>query len=109
MEKLLNTGRITKAVESKLASRKADCVYSYTNYLDWLGYMKDEAEFTKFEKMLEKICDNWLLKPMEKLDMLNFFYPIFERKVASVRAYRASKNKKLNFQCKSLLNIIWGC
>lgn len=106
---MLRRPKVGKRLEQNLADRKADCVYSYTNCLDWLGYMKDEAEFTKFEMMLEKLCNNWLLKPVEKLDMLNFFYPMFEKRVETVRTERSRRKKTLNFQCKPLMNIIWGC
>ncbi|SEP83658.1 hypothetical protein SAMN04487977_101568 [Treponema bryantii] len=108
MEQMLKRPKVGKRLEQKLADRKADSVFSYTNYLDWLMYMKEETEFKKFQIMLEKLCNNWLIKPKEKLQMLMFFYPMFEKKVESVRNELAKKNKKLNFECKPVMALIWG-
>ena len=108
MEKMLNTGKVTLLVDKKLQQRKADSIYYYTNCMDWLYWIKDEVDFDKYQKMLESMANNWLIKPKEKLQMLNFFYPMFVEKVAKVKSERAKKNKKLDFECKPLLNLIWG-
>ena len=109
MEKKLNTGRITKRVEQKFNERKSVNLNHYMNYYEWLTWMKDEAEFKKFESMLEGMLKNWLIKPKDKAEILTFFYPKFEARVETVRKAREQKHKKLNFICKPMMSMVWGC
>lgn len=109
MSEMLKTCKITKRVERRLLDKKSDSISYYMGYLDWLRWMKDEVAFKKFQMMLEKMLDNWLLKPKEKADLITFFYPQFEKKVDEVKQTMAKKNKKLNFECKPMMAMIWGC
>lgn len=108
MSEMLKTCKITKRVERKLLDRKSESVYYYTNCLDWLQWMKDAVAFKKFEMMLEKMLNNWLLNPKEKADLITFFYPQFEKRVDEVSKMMAKKNKKLNYQCRPMMAMIWN-
>ncbi len=107
MEKMLNTGRITQRVEQKLFAKKAMSVDCYTNYYEYLTWIKEEKDLVKFQEMLNGLLRNWLIRPKEKAELIAFFYPKFEEKVCEVKKVMNAGNKRFKFELKPVINMIF--
>lgn len=103
MDKMLNTGKVTKRLEAKFLDRKAYSIDHYVNFLDWLRFMKDETELVKFQEMMVSMLKNWLIKPKEKAELFCFLYSQFKKK-----AEELSESRKTKFECMSAMDLIWG-
>lgn len=94
-------------VQAIIAEKKFRSVEWYTNYFEWLNRMKEEYEFKKFQLMLKNLIDNHYIKEKDKVECLMFFYPAFEQRLKEVVNMCKLKEKKFNFTCKPIINIIW--
>lgn len=99
---------MTQRLQAIIEQKKFNSVEWYTNCFEWLGWMKEENDFRKFQSMLESLSNNKFLNPREKSKMITFFYPVFEQRVKVISDDCKARHKKFNFVCKPVMGIIWG-